>query len=62
VEVIGARRSRTKVKRRKAHGAGKLAPSSEAQYPAVAPGVVATGLARTVLVLPEEVWWVPPRR
>jgi len=32
VEVIGAGRSRTKVKRRKARRAGKLATSSEALY------------------------------
>ena len=62
MEVIGVRRSRAKAKRRKATRAGKLAASSETQYPMVARGVVATGLWQTELFLPEEVCGVPPRR
>jgi hypothetical protein len=62
VEVIGVRRSRAKAKRRKAIRAGKLAASSETQYPTVARRVVATGLWQTELFLPEEVCRVPPRR
>jgi len=45
VEAVGAGRSRTKVKRRKAARAGELASSSEALYPPEPVDVVATGSA-----------------
>lgn len=43
MEVIGVRRSRTKVKRRKADQAEELARGSEVRYPLGAWAVLATG-------------------
>lgn len=62
VEVVGAQRYRTKVKRRKAVKAGKLARGSESLYPLEVLSVVATRSLRSLLVLPKAVCRVPHKR
>jgi hypothetical protein len=61
MEVLGAQRYRTQVKRRKAWWAGKSASSDKAQYPFVAHDVLATGSQRILYILPDEVCRVPQR-
>jgi hypothetical protein len=62
VEVLGALRFRTKVKRRKAWQAGKSASSDNTQYPFVACCVLATGSKRILYILPAEFCRVPRTR
>ena len=59
MEVLGAQRFRTQVKRRKAAQAGKMSYSIEARYLSVACDVVATGSKRILYVLPEAFCRVP---
>jgi len=59
VEVLGAQRFRTQVKRRKAAWAGKSTHSDEARCLSVAHDVVATGSKRILYVLPEAFCRVP---
>ena len=59
MEVLGAYRFRTKVKRRKAAWAGKSPSIDEAQYLFVAHDVLATGSIRILYILPEALCRVP---
>lgn len=59
MEVLGAHRFRTKVKRRKAAWVGKSTHGDEALYPFETHGVVATGLMRILYILPEAFCRVP---
>jgi hypothetical protein len=59
MEVLGAQRYRTQVKRRKAEWAGKSATSDKALYPSVAHDVLATGSLWTLYILPEAACRAP---
>ena len=61
-EVIGARRSRTKVKCRKACATDEPADGGYVQYLSVSQHVVATGSTRSLLFLPSEICRVPRKR
>ena len=59
MEIPGAQRYRTQVKRRKAAWAGKSATNDKAPYPSVAHEVLATGSQRTLCILPEAICRAP---
>lgn len=62
MEVIGELLPRTKVKRRKACTAGKLALSNCAPNPSEPLHVVATGRQLSLLFLPREICRAPRKR
>lgn len=62
VEVIGARPSRAKAKRRKASRGDEPAPGGEVRYPLGPRGVLATEWSRSLLALPKAFCRAPRKR